>query len=220
MKFTLILPLLAVVLMGCESLMTREAVRENEQRREMTTQVSTLQRTTADVNNRFAELESELRELNGKIEVSDNRTAQSAKNQESQRKQTEEVVNELQKRVQVLQEEITRMQDQIATLAAAQTAVQQRPEPEGSRVERGHYEQAEELFDQKEWKRAILAYQKFRDAKPADKRVPSAIYKIGVCFQEVGMKDEARTFFEEAISKYPKSDAAKRSRVRIARLKK
>lgn len=206
-------------LTACESLVTREGVRDNEQRREMTNQVTTLQRSNADVNNRFADVEGELRELNGKIEVSDNRATQLAQTHDRNKKQTEEAVNELNKKVQVLQEEMARMQDQIATLAAAQTTAH-RAESDSPRVEKGLFEQAEELFGQKEWKRAILIYQKFRESKPTEKRVPEAIYKIGVSFQEVGMKDEARTFFEEAVAKYPKSDAAKKSRVRLARLKK
>ena len=44
-------------------------------------------------------------------------------------------------------------------------------------------------------------------------------YKIGVCFQEMGMKSEAKAFFEEVVEGYPKSRTAEKSKYRLKNIK-
>ena len=38
--------------------------------------------------------------------------------------------------------------------------------------------------------------------------MPSVLYKIGLSFEGLGMKDDARGFFQELVEKYPKSPEA------------
>ncbi len=81
------------------------------------------------------------------------------------------------------------------------------------------FEIAEEHFQKKEWKKAILSYQAYVEEFPKGKSVPEAKYKIGVCFQELGLKDEASAFYEEVLAQYPKSESGKKSKIRLAALK-
>lgn len=87
-------------------------------------------------------------------------------------------------------------------------------------VKSNPYDVAQEFFAKKEWKKAILSYQKYVDEFPKGKNVPEAKYRIGVCFQELGMKEEAAAFYEEVVAQHPKSDAGKRSKIRLSKLKK
>lgn len=80
------------------------------------------------------------------------------------------------------------------------------------------FETAEEHFQKKEWKKAILSYQSHVEEYPKSKSVPEAKYKIGVCFQELGLKDEASAFYEEVIAQYPKTEAGKKSKLRLTGL--
>lgn len=82
------------------------------------------------------------------------------------------------------------------------------------------YETAEELFANKEWKKAILSYQKYVEDFPRGKSVPDSKYKIGVCFQELGLKDEAMAFYEEVIAQYGKTESGKKAKIRLSKLKK
>ncbi len=84
----------------------------------------------------------------------------------------------------------------------------------------GPYDSAQDFFMNKEWKKAILNYQKYVDESPKGKNVADAKYKIGVCFQELGMKEESMAFYEEVIANYAKSEAGKKSKIRLAKLKK
>ncbi len=62
-------------------------------------------------------------------------------------------------------------------------------------------------------KQAILAYQVVLDDAKSEKR-DSALYKIGICFEQLGFKEEAGVFYNELVEKHPKSslvaDAKKR----------
>ena len=82
------------------------------------------------------------------------------------------------------------------------------------------FEIGEDFFEKKEWRRAILSYQKYRDANPKSKKFSDATYKIGVSFQELGLRDEARTFYDEVVAKFPQSAEAKKARTRLKSLKK
>ena len=182
--------------------------------------VSNLQKSTADTNSRFSDLETETRELHGKIEVLENRMGQNAMAQEKTKKAAEDQSAELAKKVQILQDELAKLQEQLTQVAGE---VASRP-AETSAVnsgknDRSHFELAEDLFEKKDYRKAILNFQKFRETRPRDKKVPEAIYKIGVSFQELGMKDEARTFYEELLAKYSNSQEAKRAKIRLKKLK-
>ena len=82
------------------------------------------------------------------------------------------------------------------------------------------FQAAEAAFEKKAWKEAILDYEKYRKAFPKGKEFPAATYKIGVSFQELGMADEARAFYEEVIAKFPKGKDAKSAQARLKALKK
>jgi predicted nucleic acid-binding Zn-ribbon protein len=98
-----------LALTGCETLVTRSEVREVENKRQMQEQVSTLQKTTADVNNRFSEIESDLRQVNGRVEVIENKMSSSSRGQV-------ESDGEQNKKIQLLQEEMARVESQIQAM--------------------------------------------------------------------------------------------------------
>jgi TolA-binding protein len=196
-------------LTACEhmGIMTRNDVREQEQK------VSTIQKNNADANNRFADNEAEIRALNGRIEVLENRIGQGNLDKEKSRKDLENQITELNQKMGLLQEEVSKLDNELSIMKAGQAE----PAPAKSDGKASQFDMAEEYFAKKEWKKAILNYQKFRDANPKNKKVPEATYKIGVSFQELGMKEESKTFFDEVISKYPNSNEAKKSRSRLKR---
>jgi TolA-binding protein len=210
-------------LTACETLMTRGDVREVEQKRQMQDQVVTLQRTTADTNNRFSDIESDLRNLNGRVEVLENKSGQSGQERERTKALIEQSSNDSNKKMQILQDEVAKLHEKIDAMTAEMNAMKQAASESQAQAvasKKDLFEIAEELFDKKDWRKAILNFQRFRDANPKHKHFADATYKIGVCFQELGMKDEARTFYDEVIAKFPNSPEAKKARTRLKSLKK
>lgn len=227
MKLSLVLVTLVFSLTGC--LKTRNEVRDSEQRQVMQQQVVTLQKTNADAGSRFGDLEEQFRHLNGRVEVMENQLGRSQAGVESAIRNNQSQSQEVGQKVVVLQEALTKMERDILTLnaeiqalkadrGAAQAAKASQDAQKSSKKDTVAI--AQEAFDKKEWKQAILNYQKYRDEQPKGGKFADATYKIGVSFQELGMRDEAKTFYDEVIGKFPKSDEARRSRIRLKGLKK
>jgi TolA-binding protein len=224
MRILFLVSLLA--LQGC--LVTRGDVKETEQRQQMVQQVSTLQKTSADVNNKFSEIDEELRSHNGRLEVMENKLSVSGRELEQEKKSMADQNAELSRKVSLLQDTLVKMEEQLNLLSAEVARQADRPMAAKAGIKTANaalttkktgYDTAEEFFIRREWKKAILNYEKYRQEFPKGKNVPDATYKIGVAFQELKMKDEARTFYEEVVEKYPKSDEARRSRTRLKSLK-
>jgi TolA-binding protein len=155
------------------------------------------------------------------VEVAEARTQQLI-NDRGQMKQGIESTNSDQtKRILILQEGVGKLQDQMAQVMAELAALRSASPPEVAEKTspKDSFQVAEDSFDKKDWKKAILNYNRFRDANPKSKKFAEATYKIGVCFQELGMKDEAKTFYDEVIGKYPNSSDAKKARTRLKSLK-
>ncbi|AHI04948.1 hypothetical protein BDW_02190 [Bdellovibrio bacteriovorus W] len=221
MKFLLPLIALSFVLTGC--LKTRNDVRENEQRTVMQQQVVTLQKTNADAASRLGDVDEQIRYLNGRVEVLENRLAQSNNGVEHAFKASQEQNRDLSQKVILLQEALTKMEKDVFALNSeiqslkAQKAAAAQAEAAAAKQQskKNGYELGEEHFNKKDWKQAILSYQKYRDSNAKGPKFADATYKIGVSFQELGMKDEAKTFYDEVVSKFPKSEEARRAKIRL-----
>lgn len=213
----------ALFLSGC--LQTRTDVKAGEQGKVLQQQVSTLQKTNADVSSRFEEAEEQIRFLNGRVEALENQISQTKQESESVKRSSSETIQSQAQKMSIFQEALTKMeleQDKMRSeMQALKSALQAdstsaAPAPAQSK---NTFDVAEAYFAKKDFRQAILEYQKYREKFPKGKNVTVATYKMGLCFQELGLKEDAKSFYEEVISKSPKSDEAKKSKVRLQKLK-
>lgn len=222
MKKLLVTIVLAHLLTGC--LMTRTDVKEQEQKQVVQQQVVNLQKSNADTSSKMAEYEDLLRTLSGRVESLEHKQRSGLDQSESLKKTLADQNQSLDKKVETLQEALLKMENQIHQLSAEVDSLKQDKGNRSAEVKsdgkKGNFEVAEELYEAKDWKKAILAYQKYRDENPKGKRLAESTYKIGVCFQELNMKDEAKTFYDEVVNKFPNSDQARKAKIRIKSLKK
>ena len=211
---------ICVSLMGC--LKTRTDVKETETKQVIAQQVTTLQRTNADTNSRLSEMEQELRELNGKIEVLESKLSRQSPDTEKSIKGVSETVVEANKKLAIYQEELVKQDAAIKQLTSEIEAMKlEKTKTVEKTVEKKDVHQlAEDYFKQSDWKKAIIQYQKYRDENPKGKKVADSTYKIAYSFSELGMKEEAKTFYEEVISKFPTSPEAKKAKSKIKAFKK
>lgn len=222
---------LPALMTGC--LKTRTDVKDAEQRQVINQQVSTLQRDTADVNARFGEVNEEMRDLRGRVEVVENKLRSADGNADRTRQAVTEQTQDAARRLGLLQETITRMDTQmqaqnaeiaalkaeVLSLRAAQAGAAAAASS-GSGGKKDSWAVANEHFDNKDWKKAILGYQEYREKNPKGKHLPEATYRMGVSFQELGLRDEAKTFYDEVVAKYGSSNEAKKAKTRLKGLKK
>ncbi len=225
MKYVVVI-LFSMTTFGC--LKTRSEMKDTETRQAVQQQVVSLQKNTADSSNHFAEIEEQLRALNGRTEVLENRLSMKGQETDRDKKSLADQNAELYRKVNLMQESLGKMEQQISVLATQMTVIEAQNQAQAnSRAaapaaasKKSSFETAQDHFAQKEWKKAILNYEKYREESPKGKQLAEATFKIGVCFQELGLKDEAKTFFEEVVSRFPKSEDSKRAKIRLKGLRK
>jgi len=215
---------LAVLLQGC--LMTRSQIQETDDKRRMQTQ---LQETKAQATVQYQDLEEQLREARGRIEVLENaqrlnRASEGdMKNQAiEERKRFEEKLKVYEETIAKLEKDLQAVQQAMVEQAASRKAEASAPQSQGSSTagkKKPSLDRANALFADKKWREAIVEFQKYREANPSGKSYPDATYKIGVAFQELGLKDEAKTFYSEVVNKYPKAASADKAKSRLKQLK-
>lgn len=179
---------------------------------------------------KFEEYDEQMRALVGRVDGVENRielvTTSATNDRVAVNKNTqiidqrfatyEEAIKKLETQVTELSEEVNRLKAP-APLPSPQKLTQ--PEAASGGKLHTSYDEGEDHFGAHKWKEAILNYQKYRDSSPKGKFYADSTYKIGVCFQELGMKDEARSFYEEVAAKFPKSKEAKKAVLRMKSLK-
>lgn len=179
-----------------------------------------------------------IRTLNGRVESLENQITQIQKaNQENPNDQ----------KVQLLQESLIKMEAQLAKLetdlalakagATTSTAYANQPaanssdakvppvkgsSPQAGGKNNATFDSAQDFFAKKDFKNAILEYQKFVDAnaKSKNKLVPEAKYKIGLCFEAMGLKDEAQSFYEEVAAQHGSTEFGKKAKAKVTKTKK
>lgn len=215
----------SVLFLVSACLKTRGEVKETEQRQVIQQQVTTMQKANADSNNRFSEIEEKVREMNGRVEVLESKSQAGDQDTAKDIKTLAEQQAEISRKLNLLQESMIKMEAQMQQNVADASARKAEKGAEEARAaanqaKKSIYQVAEDQFAQKEWKKAILSYEEYREKNPSGKKFADATYKIGVCFQELKMKDEARTFYEEVSAKFPNSEEARRAKLRLKSLKK
>lgn len=213
----LILLLLLISTSSC--LRTRSDLAEQDQKKEMKNQLTTLQQFAARDEVRYQDFESQLRSMNGKIEAlefkineliekGDKKSNDDSivKNQRDlQLKTYEDAIRSLQTQLNLQIQEI----ENLKALALAKSQITT------NSPTKGNFTSAEEAYKKKDWKSAILGYQKYREANPKGRRYAHATLRIGISFVELGLKADAKPFFEEVVEKFPKSAEAKEAKNRL-----
>jgi TolA-binding protein len=222
-----ILFVLPMILTAC--LETRDSQKEVEEKQVLRKQLTSLQTSTADTNSRFQDVEEENRRLQGRVEALEaklgqltNKSEKAGSALDSKLKEHNEIYKEefakinaevthLREEVGALREELRKSNEAHAQAAAAAREAENAKNP---------FDLGEEKYQKKQWKEAILDYEKYRSKNPGGKHFAAATYKIGICFQELGMIEEAKAFFEEIVAQHPKSKEAAKASSRIKALSK
>jgi tol-pal system protein YbgF len=87
--------------------------------------------------------------------------------------------------------------------------------PNGKLAEEATYLRGEAFYETKQYKKAIIDYSKFPEKFTRSKHMAQALYKIGLSFEALGLKEDAKGFYQELVDKHPKSAEAKKARPKL-----
>lgn len=208
----------ALGLTGC--LTTMQEMREKEGKAPA---VSAAQEKQAQETQRLQEYDEQFRALSGRIDVVENQLNQinagvaDKNNQESLgRKEVDAHLRALEEAIAKLEAQLKGLSEEIQDLKSAKAA----PPPAASAGKsKDAFQSAEAAFNKKDYKQAIVDYEAYRKGYPKGKVYGVATLRIGQAFHELGMKDEAKSFFEEVVQKFPGSPEAKKASQRLKSMK-
>lgn len=221
--------LLSTAVAGC--LQTRAEVEEAQEKRVLKQQLVTIQKKSADQTVMFDSIQEDFRNLNGRIEKLESYTLTNAEKRSEADSALDARLTAIENKIRMLEaaaldqdqrtaKALTSLRDQVGQDLKK---ISSNLSPSASSLKRmtdkGAFSEAEGLYDKKEWRKAILSYEKFRSAYPKSSRYAMATYKIGVCFSELGMDTEAEAFYSEVLEKFPKDKIAKSATYRLQKLK-
>lgn len=83
-----------------------------------------------------------------------------------------------------------------------------------------HFGLGETYFTEEKCREALFEYGKVIQEFGKTRSAPQAYLRSADCFQKLKMNDESRLALEEVLRQYPKSDAAKQAKARLAQLAK
>ena len=92
--------------------------------------------------------------------------------------------------------------------------------PRDEAVGEAHFSMGELFFGEQKCREALYEFGKVIQDHPKTKSTPLAYLRSSDCFKQLKMNDEARLALEELVKSFPKSDAAKTAKTRLADLRK
>lgn len=87
--------------------------------------------------------------------------------------------------------------------------------PQSERADNAQFWIGELYYREKWYEKAILEYQNVIEKYPKGNKVPAALLKQGLAFQNIGDKANSRLILEDLIKKFPKSNEAKIAREKM-----
>lgn len=222
MKTTLLLPFIALFSVSCVSLKPRSNSAALKYKKEPPI-VQQLRIENANLKTKNSDYEAQIREYSGKVEELQIRLdrAQSSSSQRLGQENAE--LAAYKESVAVLLKEKKELQAEIAKLKLDNQSTNSKLQMANKSINE-HMDSGDALFDDKKWTEAITEFQAYRDkAKKSNltntEDFALATYKIGVCFQELKMKQEAKTFYNSVLKKNAQTKAAKYAKYRLENLK-
>lgn len=90
----------------------------------------------------------------------------------------------------------------------------------GKTAQEAHFFIGESQYKQKNFKKAILAYDSVLRKYKHIRFQAKSLYGIGLCFDSLGKPKEADDFYKELVQKYPKSKQARLAKSKLKKSKK
>ena len=78
---------------------------------------------------------------------------------------------------------------------------------------------AESYLAEANWQQAAAEFNRVRKSYPNSSLIPEAIFKLGVCFENLKLPKDAKLFYTTVVQKHPKSKAADKAKKRLKDLK-
>ena len=90
--------------------------------------------------------------------------------------------------------------------------------PQHPLASNSQYWVGEVYYRQRDFRQALVEFQKLADGYPQSAQVPEALLKLGLCHRALKDTAAARESFERVVKGYPGTDAASQARTLLSQL--
>jgi len=232
LKSTRVLFLMTLILTSSGCLRSRSELKSEEQEPTpaKSKPIPVQTQPVAPVSNQYAveEVKNELTNLSGRIEDLERSQHQVGKLSRDDFNRLENRIAEVEKSQAVMLEAMRGMQDRLPPpdpsgllrdgkqfhqrrdySSAIESLTRYLENPRAVNIEEALYLRGDAYFASKNYKKAIVDFSKFQENYTTSKFAPGALLKIGQSFEALGSRDDAKTFYQLLVEKYPKSAEAK-----------
>lgn len=215
---SLVLFSMTLCLAGCPPFTTREEIRQQEDEKQLKDQVSTIQKTHADSEQKYGDIQNDIRVIAGRVDSVEHNQDVSSREMRSEIENLKKQVIAENEKIKLLEQHVDSTEVKLTNaIQAIGTGGSQASSVSGSRSEKlSPLEEADQHFKNKEFKKAIVNYQAYLEKHEKGVKAAEATYKIGVCFSELGMKKNAKEFYVATIENFSGTTFAKKAKIRLA----
>lgn len=91
--------------------------------------------------------------------------------------------------------------------------------PDTDLSDNAQYWIGESYFTKKEWQMALIEFEKVEKNYPKGNKLPSALYKIGLCYLNMQIRNKGKEYLNRIIKEFPNSPEANLAKERLATLR-
>ena len=210
LSFLFLLSLLGLSLLMTSCLYTHQQIKQLEKTEKIEGNIHSVQKQVANQDVTFQEVNENLRHINGQFEVIQKNIKDLQDQQQAFQQQLVEVEQKNQKNLRLLEQEL----ESLRRKSSSPSKKRKKASQTGNNKKAGIlYRKADQYFKNKRWKQAIMNFASFREASPTKNiSFAYASYKMAVSFDKLGMKEDAKTHFEELIRHFPRSKLAEKAK--------
>ena len=187
-------------------LYTHQQVKQMEKTEKVEGHIHSVQKQVANQDVAFHEINENLRHLNGQIETIQKNIKDLQAQHQTFQKQVEEKDKKNQDTLRLLEQEVE-------FLRSRRSSQRKGKRTQVKKNKNLLFQKANQHFKNKRWKQAIMNFSNYREQNSVkNTSFAQATYKIALSFDKLGMKEDAKTHFEELVRYFPRSNLAKEAR--------
>ena len=191
-------------------LYTHQQVKQLEKSEKVESNIYSVQKHVANQDAEFQEINENIRHINGQFEVIQKNIKDLQIQNQTLQKQMEERDKKHQENFRLLEQEIELLQ---SGRSKRNKKSSKRSKAKKNKKIGLLFQKANQYFKNKRWKQAIINFENYRQQSPAKNiSFAHATYKIALSFDKLGMKEDAKTHFEELVRYFPRSNLAQKAK--------
>ena len=183
--------------------------------------IRSVQKQTAELDAQFHEINESLRHMNGQFEVLQKQITDLKEQNQHLENRLEETDKQNKDTLGLLEQEIELLRSGRPSARGKDKRKSQNKNYRKKRSKKTSLllNKGNQHFQNKRWKQAIINFENYRqESAKKDSSFAHATYRIALSFEKLGMKENAKSYFEELVKLFPRSHLAQKAKSHLDKI--